>query len=77
LSSKKNQYAVCKISGDTTCGISGLHQSPGNAGRGAFLHKYKSENFALTLYEVWLLVRAVTGGASDGYGKKTSFPASI
>jgi hypothetical protein len=28
-------------------------------------HSYinKSENFALTLYVVWLLVRAVTGGA--------------
>ena len=41
-------------------------------------HSYinKSENFALTLYVVWLLVRAVTGGAIDGYGKK-SFPASI
>ena len=42
-------------------------------------HSYinKSENFALTVYVVWLLVRAVTGGASDGYGKKTSFPANI
>lgn len=37
----KNQYAVCKISGDTTCGISGWHQSPGNAERGAFLHNVK------------------------------------
>jgi hypothetical protein len=30
---------------------------------------FKSENFALTFSVVWLLVRAVTGGASDGYGK--------
>jgi len=28
----------------------------------------KSENFALALYVVSLLVRAVTGGASDDYG---------
>jgi len=31
---------------------------------------FTSENFALTFSAVWLLVRAVTGGASDGYGKK-------
>jgi hypothetical protein len=37
----KNQYAVCKISGDTTCGISGCHKSFGNAERGAFLHNVK------------------------------------
>jgi len=63
----KNQYAVCKISGDTTCGISGLRQSPGNAGSGAFLHN-ETDNFTLTCYLGWLLVRAVTGGANDGYG---------
>jgi hypothetical protein len=33
-------------------------------------YTHKSENFALTLYAVWLLVRAVTGGACDGYAKK-------
>jgi len=27
------------------------------------------------IYVVWLLVRAVTGGASDGYGKKNSYPS--
>jgi hypothetical protein len=31
-----------------------------------------SENFALTFCIVWLLVRAVTGGASDGYGIKNN-----
>jgi len=30
---------------------------------------YKSEKFSLTCCIVWLLVRAVTGGASDGCGK--------
>jgi hypothetical protein len=27
------------------------------------------------IYVVWLLVRAVTGGASDGYGNKKSYPS--
>jgi hypothetical protein len=41
-------------------------------------YTHKPENFALSLYAVWLLVRAVTGNASDGYGKQQkTLPASI
>jgi len=41
-------------------------------------YTYKSENLSLTIYVVWLLVKAVSGGASTGYGKKTiTVPASI
>jgi len=32
-------------------------------------YPYESENFPVAFFVVWLLVRAVTGGASDGYGK--------
>jgi hypothetical protein len=39
---------------------------------------YKSEYFVLTFYVVWLLVRAVTGGAGNGYGKnKQPFPRAF
>jgi hypothetical protein len=39
---------------------------------------HKSKNFAHAFYVVWLLVRAVTGGASDGYGEKQQlFPRAF
>jgi hypothetical protein len=34
-----------------------------------FSYLCKSVKAAITFYKVWLLVKAVTGGASDGYGK--------
>jgi hypothetical protein len=44
---------------------------------GLDFYLYKSECFPHAIYLVGLVVRAVTGGASNGYAKKTSFPASI
>ena len=51
----KNQYAVCKISGDTTCSISDWHQSSGNDRVGS-LKSYipiNTENCALAFCVVW------------------------